>query len=237
MIFHGENMPDGVSVLGWTVYSPESMIRTVSVPQRRGMIRTGGKLGARSVVVRMVIDENNTDKRIAIVDDLNRWLYTDGPAPLYLTGRVKEYLMAECDKYADPNIEAYGEEFEISFICQQPEYIGAQLMQKAYASGDTIRVGGALPTPVQIRQTFSGKVTDPSWTLNRRVIVALEGDVPAGTVEIDTETGTVMLDGEDITAQASLDSDLWMQLAPGSYQWAPSITTGSPTISWRERKL
>lgn len=237
MNFNGKNLPDGVSVLGWTVYSPSVEIRTVDIPGRRGMTRTGGKLGARAVSVRMVIDHNITDKRVTILDGLNAWLYSDGPAPLYLTGRADEYLMAECDKYADPNMEAYGEEFEISFICHQPEFISADLYEATYASSNTMRVRGMLPTPIMIKQTFATKQTDPSWTLNRRVIVALDGEVLPGEIVIDTEAGTVTLDGEDITSQASLDSELWLQLAPGSYSWAPSDTTGNPRISWRERKL
>jgi predicted phage tail component-like protein len=238
MLYHGDAIPAGVSVLGWTVYSPEVQIRTVNVPARRGATRTGGKIGGRSVVVRMVLDDSATSKRIGIIDELNNWLYTDGPQPLYLPGRESEYLLAQCDGFAAPDMEAYGTEFEVSFYCPEPEYISAQQVISDYATeSGNFTVGGTLPTPVQIRQTFASAMTDPTWVLNRRVIVALAGQIPAGDILIDTAKGTITLDDVDITPQATIDSDLWMQLAPGSYSWTPPSTGGAPNISWHVRHM
>ena len=231
--YNDNELPAGVGVLGWMVSTPVVLPRTVDVPNARGTKRTGGKLGERSVVIRMVLLGDSVAENIAILDALNAWCYADGPKTLFLPGREDRYLLAECDCYAPPDIGAADEEFTISFICHTPEYIDESEMM---GSG-VFEVSGVLDTPVRLETALSAALTDPVWMIDATAaVVRLSGSVDAGKLVIDTELGKVTLDDVDITDQATLDSDLYFRLTPGNH--TVSAPAGVVTRAyWRERWL
>ena len=229
--YNGNDLPAGIGVLGWSVASPTVSPRVMDVPGVRGKIRTGGKLGSRSVTIRMVLPGDTAAARIAALDALNGWCHAEAPKPLYLPGRADRYLLAECDGYAQPDPGASGEEFEVSFLCHCPDYIAAS---EQSAQG-LFSVGGTVSTPIRMEQTLSSALTDPVWTIDGAArTIRLSGEVDAGLLVIDSEKGAVTLDGVDISDQATLDSDLHFFLEPGSH--AVTAPTGvTANIYWRNR--
>lgn len=229
--YNGSDLPAGIGVLGWKVASPAVSPRALDVPGVRGRSRTGGKLGSRSVTIRMVISGDTAAARIAALDALNGWCHADAPKPLFLPGRDDRYLLAECDDYAAADPGEPGEEFDVSFVCHCPDYIAA-VEQSAQG---LIPVGGTVSTPVRLEQTLSDTLTDPVWTIDGAThTIRLMGEVDAGQLIIDSEKGAVTLDGVDISDQATLDSDLHFFLPPGNHVvTAPTGVTAD--VYWRNR--
>lgn len=231
--YNDNELPAGVGVLGWIVSTPVVLPRTVDVPNVRGLKRTGGKLGERSVVIRMVLMGDNVAENIAIMDALNAWCYAKEPSALFLPGREDRYLLAECDCYAPPDIGTADEEFTISFICHTPEYIDDSEM----TGSGVLEVGGVLDTPVRMETVLSTALTDPVWMIDATAaVVRLSGSVDVGKLVIDTELGKITLDDVDITDQATLDSDLYFRLAPGKHTISAPVDIVTHAY-WRERWL
>lgn len=229
--FNDNELPQGIGVIGWVVSTPAVLPRTIDVPGARGMLRTGRKLGERSVLLRLVLLGDSVAANIAAIDALNAWCYTSEPQPLFLPGRDDRYLLAECDCYAPPDISMPGEEFTITFICHTPEYI-----DDAEMSGSGVfEVGGVLDTPVRLETVLATAIADPVWMIDATAhVIRLSGAVGPGKLIIDTELGKITVDGDDITDQATLESDLYVRMMPGKHTVSapPSVTTRA---YWRER--
>jgi phage-related protein len=225
--FGGIELPPHVGLLGYKLGSPQVDVRTVDAPARQGLIRTGRKVGGRTVTLELAILADGAgamDAEAALL----AWCHREGPAELYLPGRMDRYLMAEVQSYPEADHSKPGETFNLTLFCADPVFHAA-LEHSAEAPGSFITLGTAA-TSLQILRTFDAEVSTPAWRVDDRWLMRLTGGVGPGTMVIDTATGTATLDGEDITDQFTLESDPCFTLAPGLHE-----ITGSPgTVRWRD---
>lgn len=233
LMFNGKPLPMGVKMVGYTLWSPDVQLRTLDIPSQRGVLRTGSKIGSRSLRLELVIESNNTWQTTAIAENLRKWCLSDGAAKLKLPNLSSVYLLAECERYPAPDMAKPWEPFEVTFMCFRPEFI-SETVYSEDAPGD-IMVGGTVSTPVRIVTTLAAEATDPTWTIDDYTI-AVSGTVSAGVVVIDTadEAAKITNDGVDITNLITLESDLAIMLEPGTHTVGfPEGLTG--TCSWQNR--
>lgn len=236
LTFNGKTLPAGVKLIGYTLWSPEVELRTLDVPSQRGVLRTGGKIGARSLRLDLCIEANGAYEATMIAERMRIWCLSDGPAKLKIPRRDDVYLEAEVENFPAPEMDKYWEPFEMSFRCFRPEFVAERLSMDS-APG-TITIGGTLSTYIGLNLTTVGSdLLDPEWTIDGHLI-KLEGSVPAGVLYIDTDPvrASVTLDGDDITNMVTLESDLALMLEPGEH----TITTPnnmSTFITWRDRYI
>lgn len=235
MVFNGKSLPEGIGVLGWTVSSPAVTLRSLELPGVRGRVRAGSGMGTRTVNVRVLLLGNGLAENIALLDALNAWCFSDGPAPLFLPGRTDRYLLAECTGHAHPEMAGADAEAELSFTCLVPEYFSAQ--ERSCVSDGFADMGGSLSAPVRMECLVETKLQSPVWMIDAGVhLIHLRGSVLPGYISIDTERGVVTLDGVDISDQLTLDSDPAFMLSPGSHSFMFPVGV-SGTVYWRERWL
>ena len=236
LTFNGKPLPSGVRLLGYTIWSPEIDLRTIDIPSQRGVMRTGSKIGPRSVRVELVIEANNTWEAASIAANLRAWCLSDGAAKLKLPRLSSLYLLAECETYPAPDMAKPWEAVEVSFKCFRPEFLSeTEFSAEAPAS---IVIGGNVSTPLEMTFTLAAETTNPTWTVDDYTI-ALSGTVSAGTVHIYTDPEKAKVTnglGEDLTNLVTLESDLAIMLDPGSHTiTAPTGVTG--TAKWRNRYI
>lgn len=232
--FNGVDLPNGFGITSLVVSTPKVDIRTLDSPARRGLIRAGGKFGNRTVQITLAMESGTAAENIAKLGELYAWLQADEPKPLYLPDVTGAYLLAECDTYPPMDLNKPAEEFDISFTCNRPEFIAASESSAEVNSRFTI--GGTLPTWITIKQTVSETITNPMWVLNTGEIIKLEGEIDAGELVIDCEKEIVTLDGNNITEQATLESELGLCLAPETYQVVAS-NGAAGSVYWRNVRL
>ena len=232
--FNGVDLPNGFDITSLVVSTPKVDIRTLDSPARRGLIRTGGKFGNRTVQIALVLKSGTNAENIVKLGELYAWLQADEPKPLYLPDMTGAYLLAECDTYPPMDLNKAAEEFDIAFTCHRPEFISA--IESSAEVNSRFTIGGGLPTWLTIKQTLAEAVTDPMWTLGTGETIQLSGEVAAGELVIDCEKESVTLDGDDITDQATLESELGLCLAPGDHQIIGSSGAGG-TVYWRNVRL
>ena len=233
LTFNGNPLPAGVNLIELQISSPQVSRRTIDVPDARGLIRTGGKLGARAVKLRYAIVADTLEETMQVFHALCRWCMTDEPAPLILPGYEDRYILAECQLYPNDDIGANADG-EITFQCDLPEFQSVRVHRTALRAGaNAVRIGGDLSTPAMIELTIpSDRDALALWVDGHKL--EFSGDIEAGAVRIDTERGTVTLNEEDIAPGASLDSDLRVFLRPGVANLTlPADVTGA--LSWRDR--
>ena len=236
LMFNNKPLPAGVQMVSYTLWSPEMELRTIDIPAQRGLMRTGSKIGARSVRLDLVIESNSKWETTAIAEKLRAWCMSDGVAKLKLPSIPAYYLLAECEQYPPPDMSKPWEQFECSFKCFRPEFISETEYSQEVPSA-ALHIGGNVTTPLEMQFTAASDLTDPEWTIDDHVI-ALTGTVTAGVIRIDTseEHAKITNNGDDITSQATLESDLAIMLAPGTHTvTAPTGLTG--TAKWRNRYI
>ena len=231
LTFNGRALPAGVKMLGYTLWSPEVDLRTIDIPEQRGLMRTGSKIGSRVIRFDLVMEANNTWQATEIARKLRAWCM--GVGRLKLPRMTGLYLEAECETFPAPDMSKHWEPFECSFRCFRPEFISEQELSEA-APG-TVYIGGNLSTPVLMTFTLASDTENPVWGVDDHQI-AINGTLTAGTVVIDTdeEHAKIISDGDDVTGLATLESDLALMLEPGEHTiTAPTGVTG--TCAWHNR--
>lgn len=245
LLFNGQPLPAKVGLLGWSIASPKVTQRTIDVPDRRGLIYAGSKLGSRGISFHFALLAENGAEAVELHKQLCEWALSENPAPLVLPTRESQYIMAQCDDFPAPDMEEWWRPFDVGFICASPEFI--DIFPHSHALDSDLSVGGFWTLPI----VTGGRLSTPvkfSITLNETVSgldlwlddtrMHLDGSIAAGALAIDTEAGAVTLDGADITYLATLDSDLTFNVEPGAHtvRW-PTGVDMSGTIEWRERWL
>ena len=235
IMFNGRPLPAGVKLIGYTLWSPEMELRSINVPGQRGLLRTGSKIGARSVRLDLVMEANNSWQASQIAAQLRAWCMGDGLGKLKLPRLPALYLEAECETYPAIDMSKHWEPFEASFRCFRPEFISEQ--ENVAQIPSALQVGGNVSTPVLLQFVSTSELTNPVWTIDAHTI-AVNGTVSPGTIIIDTneERAKITNDGEDITGLVTLESDLAIMLEPGTHTFtAPAGLTG--TVAWRNRYI
>ena len=232
-LFNGKPLPNGVHLTEFNISTPQVQRRTIDIPDVRGLIRTGGKLGNRAVTLTYVMLADSITERMELWGRLVEWCKSDGPAPLILPGMGDRFLTAECQTFPNDVIGQWDEE-DIVFQCDVPEFQSVREKHATLQGGtNTVRIGGNLTTPVTLTLTVPA-LSSPTFMIGGHAIEF--GDLEAGRMIIDTERATVTLDGDDIAMNASLGSDLRIFLDPGANTVIlPAGVTG--TIAWRDRWL
>lgn len=237
LMFNGKPLPVGVRLLGYTLWSPEMELRTINIPDQRGLMRTGSKIGARSVRLDLVMEADNSWQASQIAAQLRAWCMGAGPGvgKLKLPRLPALYLEAECESYPAIDMARHWESFEATFRCFRPEFISEQ-ENVAEVPAD-LQISGNVSTPVVMRYTLPSALENPVWTIDAHTI-ALNGSVNPGVIVIDTneERAKITNDGEDITSLVTLESDLAIMLEPGTHTFtAPAGISG--TVTWRNRYI
>ena len=231
--FNGKPLPAGIRLEGYTLTTPKIQQWTVDVPQRLGVIRVGRKIGNRVASLRLTLWGETFLDYAAAAEAISNWAYSDGLAPLILPGREHGYLLAECTAYPSPDMGAPYKSFDVDFTAPSPEFIAAAASRVGISGSP--RIGGTLETPVRLECAIPSALSSPSWTIGGHTM-QLSGSVDAGALVLDSETGVVTLDGDDVTSMLTLASDTVFTLPPGSVTIAaPTGVTG--TLSWRDRWL
>lgn len=243
LMFNGKPLPAKIGLEGWSVSTPKLTQRTVDVPDRRGVIYTGSKLGNRAISFSMALLADSGAEAVELQRQLCEWVLSDAPAPLVLPNREGQYILAQCDAFPAPDMGQWWETFDVNFICPAPDFIDAFPHRQALDSDLVVDghwvmdfvTGGSLSAPVRLSVTLGASVSNLNFFIDDHVI-ALRGTSEAGALVIDTETGAVTLEGVDVTYAATLASDLAFALAPGKHRlgWPQSAQlTGA--LEWRER--
>lgn len=233
LMYNGRPLPVGVKMIGYTLWSPAMELRTIDIPTQRGVLRTGSKIGARSVRFDFVIEAENTWQATVIAQELRKWCMSEGAGKLKIPRLPGVYLEAECETFPAPQMDKPWEPFEASFYCFRPEFISEQELT-ANVPGP-LQIGGTVSTPVLLEFASPSQLVNPVWTIDAHTI-ALNGTISPGLIEIDTseDRAKVTVDGEDLTGLVTLESDLAIMLDPGAHTvTGPAGLSGS--CRWRNR--
>ena len=111
IMFNGRPLPVGVKLICYTLCSPEMELRSINVPGQRGLLRTGSKIGARSVRLDLVMEANNSWQASQIAAQLRAWCMGDGLGKLKLPRLPALYLEAECETYPAIDMSKHWEPF------------------------------------------------------------------------------------------------------------------------------
>lgn len=245
MLFNGVPLPDKIGLQGWALSTPKLTQRTIDVPDRRGLIYAGSKLGNRAITFSMALLADDWAEAVRLHEQLCEWALSDGPAPLVLPTREAQYIMAQCDTFPAPDMGQWWETFDVNFICPSPEFIDAFPHKCALESNITdshywimrMVTGGVLSTPLEIDVALTETVSGLQLYFDDHYI-DLSGEIAAGMLKINTENGAVTLDGSDVTYLATLSSDLTFNAVPGVHTvgWETGVGL-SGSIQWHERWL
>ena len=233
--FNGKPFPDKVGMISWSAESPEVKFRTLDLPQRRGMIRAGRKYGERIVRMKLKLWGGSIEENTMILQQLTEWCMSDGAAPLYLPTVPDRYLMAECQKFPEAEISVLDNDFEIEFMCHRPEWKSP--FTRTATPGQAFSVLGTLPVPFIIEGAFSAlQLSDAEFQLDGETFLKLDGGASqsGGELLIDTEQAAVMLDSNDISGWASIESDLDQLLSPGVHTISIPGDTSGIAIRWHD---
>ncbi|MBO7669741.1 MAG: phage tail family protein [Oscillospiraceae bacterium] len=215
LTFNGHDLPAGVHVTTLTINSPSVDVESVTTLARIGEIFTRRHLGPRVVEIMVTLDGTTIAERMQTINALNAWAYSEEPAKLTQMGVTGAHLLAVCTQYVNTDQVNFADEFKLKFRCLRPEWI-SDAEETAELGSFTIL--GSLPTPIRIEQTLESAVSSPVWTFDAGAYtILIDGDVAAGALVIDTETGRVTLDGQDIGDQVTLMSSPVFALSPGAH--------------------
>ena len=221
-------------VMSFDVEGETADATSLAPPLRRGSIFVRARLKERLITVSIVLGGASAADRRAECVAIAAWAYSDAPKALTAAHMTGAHFDALCTSYPQFTGNDPGAKVTVEFTAFAPEYISDAEMTGA--SGTTLVIGGKLPTWVNLTAILSSQSTGLTWSLGGSSIT-LTGTIPAGTIQIDSEKGTIRHTNasnevSSMMAMLSYDSRFWF-LAPGSY-FAAGPTA---TFRWRERQL
>lgn len=231
IVFNGKPMPERVGITSFVVSTPTVSFRSIDIPMRRGQTRAGRKYGGRAIQAFVVLTGTGLEDNLDIVRELTEWLQTDEPAPLFLPDQPNAYIMAECDTFPPLDLGHMDTEVQIAWTCHNPDFV--EVIERTAKVGREFVVGGTLEVFPTITWEISADVENPSWMLDDKPLLTLDGSLSAGRLVIDCEREKVTLDGEDITQMATLESTIGITLAPGKHR----LTGDGGVVHWHNATL
>lgn len=219
-----------VRVMDVFVSSPSVEVTALDVPLRAGAHFVRRKLGMRTVTATFVLLEPDEEKRRRYLADIVAWASSERECRLRSTPELEGYLMAVCSQYPDQSSREFWEVLTLVFTAVDPRYTGCA--ENVCPVSGRICVTRHEQPALVIRQTVDRPLSSPAWRLGDDC-VRLSGQVLPGELTIDFDCQSVMLNGDSIAGQVTIESTFF-SLQRGANQIICENGAGGVAY-WRER--
>lgn len=192
-----------VNVLDVIVSSPPVNVTTLDIPLRAGSQFVRSKIGTRMVTVPFLLMEDDEEKRRRHIVNIIEWATTEQECRLISTPEPEGYLMAACSQYPNQSSRDFWEVLTLVFTSSDPRYTACA--ENINSAGSYMFVDHKIPPKLTIRQMIDNTINNPAWRLGTEY-VKISGSVTPGELVIDFEKESVMLNGQSISEQVTIDS-------------------------------
>lgn len=188
---------------------PSSEVTTTDIEGNVGLYFVKKTHGVRVIRMDLAIIGDTPEDLMDRVEDVADWLDADKPEPLVLNDSPDRtfYAIVQGDTSLDEQLK-YGF-FTVEFICPDPYSYGAERTENLVSGVNSITYNGTAPTYPTMTITFPSAIPNIQIDNGEDIMELTYSFDTTTTLEINSQTGKITINGEINSQIMSLTSDFF----------------------------
>lgn len=193
---------------------PESNDTYIDIPGRNGSYISPGELADRIISLQCTVVLRSLESLRLKVRDISAWLYAEERKPLIFDDEPGKMYMAKVEGSIDlEQIFALGR-FDLTFRCE-PLVVGEEVAESFVSDMAAVENEGTYEAMPVFSVTFTDAASEWKVTLGTQYIRVVHDFQVDDTLEINCETGAVLLNGGRALDKLDWQNSQFFGLPPG----------------------